>query len=339
MILAGDIGGTHARLALATAEEGRLKVVAEDSFPSREHVSLEAVLDRFLSKHRLPVRQACFGVAGPVRDNRSDATNLPWVVDGRSLAGRLRLDEVQVINDLEANAYGIGALAAEDFLVLQAGVAGARGNAAVISAGTGLGEAGLYWDGRRHHPFATEGGHADFAPRDALEAELLGHLGTRFGHVSYERVLSGPGLVNIYGFLRDAGGAEEPAWLAEQLKAQEPAPLISRLGLEGTPEICVRALDLCVSIYGAEAGNLALRMLATGGVYVGGGIAPRILSKLQEPPFLQAFLAKCRLRPLLAAIPVRVILNERAALLGAARCASLSGGAPSAPAGRGGGAA
>jgi glucokinase len=337
MILAGDIGGTHARLAFVTSEDGRFTIVTEASFPSREHASLEEVLDQFLSDHRRPVEQACFGVAGPVRGNRSDATNLPWVVDGRSLAKRLRLDEVRVINDLEATAYGIGALAAEDFLVLQAGTAGARGNTAVIAAGTGLGEAGLYWDGRRHHPFATEGGHADFAPQDALQTELLQYLRTQFDHVSYERVLSGPGLFNIYRFLRDAGRAEEPAWLAGQLKDRDPSPVITRVGLEGTSELCVRALDLFVSVYGAEAGNLAQKLLATGGVYVGGGIAPQILPKLKTPIFRLAFLAKGRMQPLLEAIPVRVILNEKAGLLGAARCAFLSGTPQSPPSPGGGG--
>jgi glucokinase len=337
MILAGDIGGTHARLAFVTVEGRSLSIAAETIYSSRKYASLEDVLDRFLSEHRQPVQHACFGVAGPVRDNRSDATNLPWVVDGRSLGGRLRLDEVRVINDLEANAYGIGALEAKDFLVLQTGAAGPRGNAAVIAAGTGLGEAGLYWDGNRHHPFAAEGGHADFAARDPLEAELLRYLRTQFDHVSYERVVSGPGLFNIYRFLRETGRAEEPGWLAEQLKGRDASPLIARLGLEGAPEICMRALDLFVSAYGAEAGNLALKVLATGGVYLGGGIAPQILPKLKEPIFLEAFRSKGRMRPLLEAMPVRVILNEQAALLGAAWCASQAGAVQAIPATRGGG--
>ncbi len=324
MILAGDIGGTHARLAFVTVEGKNLSITAEATYPSREYTSLEAVLDRFLSEHRQPVRHACFGIAGPVRDNRGDATNLAWVVDGGSLAQRLHLDEVRVINDLEANAYGIGVLTAKDFHLLQAGAAGLPGNAAIIAAGTGLGEAGLYWDGTRHRPYATEGGHTDFAPRDPLEAELLWYLRAQFDHVSYERVVSGPGLFNIYRFLRETGRAEEPEWLAKQLTGQDASPIIARLGLEGSPEICTRALDLFVSAYGAETGNLALKVMATGGIYLGGGIAPRILPKLTGALFLEAFRSKGRLRPLLEAIPVRVILNERTALLGAACCASQS---------------
>ncbi len=337
MILAGDIGGTHSRLAFVTGEEGQFAIVAEAIFPSREYAAFDEVLDRFLAEQQRPVRRACFGVAGPVRGNRSEATNLPWVVDGRSLAKRLHLDAVRVINDLEANAYGIGALKAEDFSILQAGAAAAQGNAAVIAAGTGLGEAGLYWDGARHHPFATEGGHADFAPQDPLGMELFQYLRAEFGHVSAERVLSGPGLFNIYRFLRDTGHGEEPGWLAEQLQGHDASPIIARLGVAGAPEICVRALDLFVSAYGAEASNLALKTMATGGLYLGGGIAPKILPKLQAPIFLQAFLSKGRLRPLLEGVPVRVILNEKAGLLGAARCAALLGVARSAPAPAGGG--
>ncbi len=324
MILAGDVGGTNTRLAFVEATGDRLTLIVEEIFPSREHANLEAVLRKFMSSHRLPVEQACFGVAGPVRHGRCDATNLPWVVDARQLARELGLEAVGLINDLEANAYGIAALEPKDFVVLNAGAPDAEGNAAIIAAGTGLGEAGLYWNGRQHRPFATEGGHATFAPRTPVEMDLLRHLLTEFEHVSYERVVSGPGLLNIYRFLRDTGRAEEPAWLAERMRQQEAPAIIAQAALEGTSALCVQALDLFMSLYGAEAGNLALKVMATGGVFVGGGIAPKIIQKLKDSTFMAAFTAKGRMRPLLEAMPVRIILNEKTALLGAARCATLS---------------
>ncbi len=327
MILAGDVGGTHTRLAFFEERGGRLTAVAEATFPSREFGSLEAVLRRFRAAYSCPVTGACFGVAGPVRRGRCEATNLPWVVDAGLLARELGLKSVGLINDLEANAWGIALLGEKDFALLNAGAPDASGNAVVIAAGTGLGEAGLYWDGKAHRPFATEGGHADFAPRNRLEVELLEYLLTQFQRVSYERVVSGPGLLNIYRFLRDGGHAEEPPWLAEAVRQEDPPAIIVQAALDGKSELCIRALDLFVSLYGAEAGNLALKVLATGGVYLGGGIAPRIVQKLTEPAFLDAFTFKGRMRPLLQAMPVRVILNDKAALLGAARVASLSAAA------------
>ena len=324
MILAGDIGGTNTRLAIAEVDRERLKLVAEETFPSREYTNLEAVLGKYVSSHRLPVERACFGVAGPVRHGRCDATNLAWVVDSRRLATQLGLDRVGLINDLEANAYGIAALEPKDFAVLNEGAANAEGNAAIIAAGTGLGEAGLYWDGAQHRPFASEGGHTTFAPRSALEMDLLRYLLTRFAHVSCERVVSGPGLLNIYTFLRDTGRGEEPAWLAERMREQDPPAVVAEAALQGQSPLCLQALELFVSLYGAEAGNLALKIMATGGVYLGGGIAPKILPMLKEPTFMDAFTGKGRMKPLLQAMPVRVILNDKTALLGAARYAALS---------------
>ncbi len=324
MILAGDIGGTNTRLAVFDDNGGRLTPTAEAVFPSREHPSLEAVLRKFRAAHPFPVDRACVGVAGPVRQGRSDATNLPWLVDSSLVAQELGLKRVELINDLEANAWGIGVLERDDLAVLNAGAPDAEGNQAIISAGTGLGEAGLIWDGTRHRPFATEGGHVDFSPRNHLEMELLDYLLKQFQRVSYERVVSGPGLLNIYGFLRDTGRGEEPVWLADQMRQQDPGAVISQAAMSGKSGLCVQALDLFVSLYGAEAGNLALKVLATGGVYLGGGIAPKIIRKLQDPIFLNAFTAKGRLKPLLQAIPVRVILNDKTALLGAARCAAMA---------------
>jgi glucokinase len=326
VILAGDIGATNTRLAWFEVSDGTLTLGVARTYPSREQASLDAIVATFLSETRGRIRHACLGIAGPVREGRVEATNLPWVVDARSLALQLGLDRVLLVNDVEANAWGLAALSDTDFAVLQAGLAAPTGNAAVISAGTGLGEAGLVWDGRRHRPVASEGGHADWAPQDEVQVALWRFLGAEMGHVSVERVLSGPGLHNIYRFLRDGQGIAEPGWLTEALRRAEPAPLISRVGLAGRAEICVRALGLFVAIYGAEAGNLGLRMLATAGVYLGGGIAPRILPALRNPAFLGAFTGKGRFRPLLEEMPVRVVLNDQAALLGAARRAALEAG-------------
>jgi glucokinase len=327
MILAGDIGGTNTRLAYVGADGGRLTLIVEGTFSSGEYPNLESVLAEFLSIHRLPVARACLGVAGPVRNGRCQATNLPWVVDSSDVAPQLGLENALVINDLEASAYGIAALEPKDFVVLSTGARDAAGNAALIAAGTGLGEAGLFWDGIQHRPFASEGGHASFAPRNQTEMELLCYLLNQYEHVSYERVLSGPGLLNIYKFFRDTGRAEEPAWLAERMRRDDPPAVIGQAALEGKSPLCTAALDLFVSVYGAEAGNLALKVLATGGLFVGGRIARSIIQKLKESTFMTAFTAKGRMKPLLDAMPVRVILNDKTPLLGAARYAILKGAA------------
>jgi len=325
MILAGDIGGTNTRLAIFESREDRLKPVVAEIFPSRQYNSLDDIVKKFLLHHGLPITRACFGIAGPTKQGRSTTSNLAWVVDAGRLSQALHLKTVDLINDLEANAFGIAALTAEDFLVLKEGVPDSAGNAAIISAGTGLGEGGLYWDGRQHHPFASEGGHADFAPRNELEIELLRYLLTLYPRVSYERVLSGPGLYNIYRFFRFLRSGQEPDWLGEQLRQRDPAAVISQAALGGKCPVCVESLDLFVSIYGAEAGNLALKVMARGGVFVGGGIAPKIVQKLKGPKFLEAFVEKGRMKSLLDDIPVRVILNDKTALIGAARYAMLRG--------------
>jgi glucokinase len=324
VILAGDIGGTNARLAGFNPEGNRLTSACEQDYPSQEHGSLEEIIAKFMAAHRVKVERACFGVAGPVKDGRAVTPNLPWVVDAGRLASRLGLKTALLINDLEANTYGIAALEPSDFVVLNAGVPEPQGALAVIAAGTGLGEAGAVWDGKVHRPVPGEGGHCDFAPRTALEMELLQYLLKDYGRVSYERVLSGAGQVNIYSFLRDTGRGEEAAWLAEEMRRGDPAAAISKAALEGRSALAEQALDLFVSLYGAEAGNLALKFMATGGVFVGGGIAPKIIQKLKGSTFMQAFTAKGRMKPLLEAVPVKVILNDKTALLGAARCAALA---------------
>ncbi|MCI0455153.1 MAG: glucokinase [Candidatus Dadabacteria bacterium] len=328
MILAGDIGGTKTTLAYFRIEAGQLKTTVESTFSSREHGSLREIARKFVSTNSLRIEHACFGVAGPVKEGRSETTNLPWVVDSKVLSVELGIETAWLINDLEATAYGIKALEPKDFTILNNGASDAKGNAAVIAAGTGLGEAGFYWDGENHHPFACEGGHADFAPRNELEMELLRHLLERYSHVSYERVLSGPGLFNIYSFLRDKGSfGKEPRWLTEKIsRGDDPSSAVSEAALEGACELCVKALDTFVSIYGAEAGNLALKTLATGGVYVGGGIAPKIIKKLTDGTFINAFFDKGRLENLMKSMPVSVILNEKTPLLGSARYAALRSG-------------
>jgi glucokinase len=322
-VLAGDIGGTNTRLLLCSRSGGRLRTLDERAYPSRESRDLESIVRRFLGETRARgVAGACFGIAGPVKEGVVRTTNLPWVIDAARVSRELSIRPVLLLNDLEATAYGIAELGAEDLVELSAGHAAAEGNAAVIAAGTGLGEAGLHWDGQEHHPYATEGGHSSFAPNGELEVELLRHLAERFSHVSWERLLSGPGLHNIYLFLRDTGRGEEPDWLAEALRGDDPAAIISRTALEGHSSLCSYALDLFVSLYGSEAGNLALKTMATAGLYVGGGIAPKIIDRLRGPAFMKAFVAKGRFQAFLEAVPVRVILNDRTALLGAAHRAA-----------------
>jgi glucokinase len=330
MILSGDIGGTHTRLGLFEQQRGELRALVREIYKSRNFGSLREILIAFQhSCGTLRISRACFGVAGPVKNGRCEATNLPWVVDSRALAIQLRLRSVGLINDLAANAWGIGALKPADLYVLNRGEADPESNAALIAAGTGLGEAGLFWDGVGHRSLASEGGHVDFAPRTPLEIDLLRELMTQFGRVSYERIVSGPGLFNVYRFLRDRAPTKEPRWLAEELAANDPPEVVSRNALNGRSVLCEQALDLFVSVYGAEAGNLALKMMATAGIYLGGGIAPKILPRLKGRSFRDAFAAKGRLSPLVAAIPVSVILNDQTALVGAARwCVFADSAAP-----------
>ena len=325
MILAGDIGGTNTRLAFFEGPPDRLQPVRIEIFPSAEFSGLAEIVRKFIGEQPQAVDAVCFGVPGVVINGRVEPVNLPWAVDARQMAADLGLSSITLINDLFANAHGIALLEETDFVVLNPGVPSGTGNRALISAGTGLGEAGLFADGRGgYHPFASEGGHVDFAARNELEMDLLRYLMGRFNHVSYERVLSGPGLHNIYLFLRETGRGDEPAWLAEQIAQGDPSAAISKSALEGTSPICVQALDIFVSLYGAEAGNLALKVLATGGIYVGGGIAPKIIRKLSSTAFMKAFSAKGRIGGLLKNIPVRVITNDKTALLGAGRVAALS---------------
>jgi glucokinase len=323
MILAGDIGGTNTRLALF---QSHYKPEKLEVFPSAQYPGLEDIVAKFVAQTGAKVTSACFGIAGPVSNGVSKTPNLSWVVDSGIVAGKLGLQKVGLINDLEANAWGIAVLQPSDFVTLNEGAGRGHGNCALISAGTGLGEAGLLAEGNGYRPFASEGGHGDFAPRNELEMDLLRYLFGSWPRVSYERVLSGPGLFHIYKFLRDTGRAAEPAWLAERIAKENPSAVIGENAQSGAAEICVQALDIFASLYGAEAGNLALKMMATGGMYLGGGIAPKIVGKLKDGTFMKAFVDKGRLNALMEAIPVRVIMNDKTALLGAARVAALHAG-------------
>jgi len=320
MILAGDVGGT--KTLLAVFDTAAMTIVRETTLPSRELESLESAVEAFLlGAPRIRVEGGCIGVAGPVMDGRCVATNLPWIVDERHIAAAAGAP-VKLINDLEATAHGVLTLAPDKFLVLQPGSPKAGGNVALIAAGTGLGQALVVSDGQGYRVVPSEGGHASFAPADELQVDLLRSLRAEFGHVSWERLLSGPGLANIYHFLQARAGHAAPDWLRARLQREDPGAVVGEVALAGRDPVCVEALDLFVSIYGAQAGNLALETLALGGLVVGGGIAPRIKTKLADGRFMLAFRAKGRMEPLLASMPVKVALEARAGLLGAAHVAS-----------------
>ena len=319
MLLAGDVGGTKTCLAVVSPESGPRALLAETTLSSRDYPNLETLVGEFLSKVDFEISRASFGVAGPVVAGRAKITNLPWEMSEEHLGGALGFP-VRLLNDLEAIAYAVPSLEPDDLHTLNEGEPASEGAIAVIAPGTGLGEAYLTWDDSRYRAYASEGGHADFAPNNALEIELLRYLQERFGHVSYERVCSGQGIANVYAFLKDSG-YEEPVLLAERLAAvNDPTPVIVEAALGKTPcDICTTALAVFASCLGAEAGNMALKVLATGGVYLGGGIPPRIVPVLEQPRFMKAFCYKGRLSDLMARMPVHVILNPWAALLGAAR--------------------
>jgi glucokinase len=320
MILAGEIGATRCRLAAFESEGNKLEKIVEKIYASQEVRGLPDIIQNFVMSEGIPVHRACFGVAGPVRGGKSKISNLPWTIDSIELAGLLKTKSVGLINDLEAFAYGIDGLESKDFITLSEGSEDAIGNRAVISARTGLGVAGLYWDGFRHHPFACEGGHSSFAPSNELEGELLQYLQKRYGRVSCERVLSGPGIKNIYDFLRDSGKAEQPAWLEEQLKhAQDVPALISQTALEHKAAICDQTLSIFVGVYGSQTGDCALNFMSTGGIFIGGSIAAKIVPKMKDAVFMTSFLGKGRMQALLQDMPVKIVLNDDSGLLGAAR--------------------
>jgi glucokinase len=318
MFLAGDVGGTKTNLAVYAYHDGQLEAQKTASFPSAGHASLAEIVREFLGAES-SIRHACFGVAGPVKSGRVQVTNLPWVVDAAALQAELNFQQVSLLNDLEANAYGIPTLRPNELVSINPEADLLQtGNRALIAAGTGLGEAGLVWDGVAHRPFSSEGGHSSFAPNDVVGDELLSFLRKEFGHVSWERVLSGKGMHNLYRFFRQRSGQAEPAWLTEALRTGDLAAVVTQAGLANRDPACVDSVDCFTRNYGAETGNLALKMLALGGIYIGGGIAPKMMAKMQSPIFLEAFNHKGRLSPLLRSTPVHVIMNDKTALQGAA---------------------
>jgi len=332
--LAGDIGGTKTRLAVVAVNGTQAKIIHEISYPSRDYATFEELLEDFLSRTKcflsprsssvkvkdgqIHIHHAAFGIAGPIQGKLVKTTNLPWRIDVDALQGRFGFPQCTLLNDLEATAYGLPALSEQDLFTLQPGAPDAVGNIAVIAAGTGLGESGLYWDGQSHQPFATEGGHASFSASSELDMSFLRYLQQRYQHISWERVVSGMGLSSMHRFLCEHRQADVPQWLLGKMRNGDAVAAIAQAALAGRDDICIETLNWFVRLYGAEAGNLALKLMSRGGLYLGGGIAPKILPLLQNGAFLEAFSNKGRMRRLLEAIPVKVILNDRAALFGPA---------------------
>ena len=321
LVLSGDIGGTKTNLGLFSRGKRRPVAKVIETYPSREAPHLESIIEQFLYKHGAPIRSACFGIAGPVINGRSQTTNLPWDVSEVKIKKRFKWAQVGLINDLTATAYAVPLLISRELFSLNNAKARKKQNLALVAPGTGMGKALLIFAEGQYIPVASEGGHADCSPNNEAEIELWRYLSHRFGHVSIERVLSGPGLVNIYSWLKDSERFSEPDWLVRKMEEIDPARAIAEAALTEKHPLCVASLNAFVSILGAVAGNLALTAMTTGGVYLGGGIPPKILPKLEEPLFMKAFTNKGRFKEFLERIPVRVILNDKAALLGAAHCA------------------
>jgi len=328
LILAGDIGGTKTLLQVAEVEGNHVHVLGEQRFDSAAFPGLVPVVQTFLQTFSdsdiqpNAIQSACFGVAGPINGRQASLTNLPWKLDADAIAEACSLVHVTLINDFEAIGYGIAALQPEDFVVLQQGKPVAQGMQVVLGAGTGFGVCFLAWCNDRYQVLPSEGGHMDFAPADESQAGLLHFLRQTLGHVSFERIVSGPGLVAIYRFLREQTAETESLELKRAIQSGEAAAAIAEFAVSGKDAVAASALDMFVRIYGAQAGNLALAVLARGGVYVAGGIAPKIISKMRGGGFMQAFLDKGRYRDMLSGLPVQVIMNEKVGLMGAALVAS-----------------
>jgi glucokinase len=325
IVLGGDVGGTNARLAVVELDGRTARIARERKYRSRDYPGLAPIVRRFCEEEGTRPDRACFGIACPVVGDDCTAPNLPWTINARQLAAEIEIPRVTIINDVVAAGYGIESLSPSDLATLQKGSPEPQGPIALIGAGTGLGQGFLLWEKDHYRALASEGGHGDFAPRGALQAGLLQFLGREFDHVSWERLLSGPGMVNTYRYLLAAAVAPEQATVRAEIGQEDPAAVIARHALDGTDCLSDRALDLFCEILGAQAGNLALTVVATGGVYLGGGIAPRIVERLGSGPFLKAFRDKGRLSELLSRIPVHVIMNPNVALLGAAAVAGRMG--------------
>ncbi|MEJ2657494.1 MAG: glucokinase [Desulfobacterales bacterium] len=323
LVLAGDIGGTKTNLGLFSKHDDRPVLEVMKTFSSPEAPNLEHIIQEFLNIHPGPVTRACFGIAGPVVDGNSKTTNLPWNVSENRIKNQFRFHHVRLVNDLSATAMAVPLLNTDEFFPLNQTASIKGYPIGLVAPGTGLGIAMLTYQNGRYEPISSEGGHADFAPNNEPETKLWMYLHRRYGHVSIERVISGSGLVNIYEWLKDSGRIDEPEWLNQKLKEIDPAKAITETALSNRDPACVEALNLFVSILGAVAGNLALFGLTTGGVFLGGGIPPKILPKLKEDIFMNAFVNKGRFKSFLKKIPVKVIMNDKAALIGAAHCAIL----------------
>ena len=318
IILAGDVGGTKTYLAMYEPSELDFEPLFEARYTTRDYADISALLAAFVAESGQAPQRIVIGVPGPVRQLPVRAVNLPWMIDPEQIKSQLGVAQVDLLNDLQATSYGTLALQKDDLYTLNAGERDAEGNIAVIAAGTGLGEGGLVWAGERHVSIASEGGHSTFSPSSYLEADLGRYLQKQFDHISWERIISGPGLASIYDFLCERQPERQSAWMREALTEGDRSNIIANAALEEQCELAREAMDLFVYLYGCEAGNLALKFMSTGGLYIGGGVAPKIIARLQHGRFMEGFLHKGRMRPALESIPVHVLLNDKTALLGAA---------------------
>jgi len=323
MILAGDIGGTKTLFAIYDNDTELNNPILQKSYRSQKYQNFTELLSEFLETNTIKFDRFCFGVAGPVINGEANISNLGWRIFENELSQLFKTSNVKLLNDLEAMSYGVVKMQNHDLEIVNPGNPVPYGNIAIIAAGTGLGEGFLIWNGLHYRAIASEGGHVDFAPQDSVEVELLQYLKKQYQHVSYERVLSGMGLTNIYQFLKWYRNYQEPPELKARLESEDPNVVISELGLAGKNPICEETLNRFMIIYGAEAGNLAIKIMATNAVYIGGGIAPKILPKFKENFFIDSFLNKGRLQSVLKDIPVKVILNPYTALIGAAHYAQI----------------
>lgn len=316
-VLAADLGGTKTNLSLYRLDDGALQPIKQRSYRTKDHSSFQEIVKKFKNEDLPEIDSACLGVAGPVNEGVVQGTNFPWILDEKEIRGELGIRQVAIINDMEANAFGLGALEDFDFEELRKG-SEIAGNAVIISPGTGLGEAGLFWDGKAYHPFATEGGHSEFSPRNQFDADLWHFLHQKYGLVSWERILSGSGIHDIYQFLVNSRGIKEPAWFKERIFTEDPAALISHAALEGKYPVCKETIDLFVSYLATEANQFALKTKATGGIFIGGGIVPKIIKTIDKDLFNQNFIRSDRMEHLLGLMPVKAIRNEKTATYGAA---------------------
>ncbi len=323
IIMAADVGGTKTNLALFRIKNGALLLVQEKSYRTKMYQSFMEMVHDFHAGNAPSINGTCLGVAGHVTQGRVQGTNFPWKIDREEIHRELKIPSVSLINDMEANAYGLAALYEKDYDTLKNG-SNIAGNAALISPGTGLGEAGLFWDGSHYHPFATEGGHCDFSPRNDLDVEIWRILQEKYGHVSWERLISGPGILDIYVILRSLGSKKEPEWLTEKLEKEDPSVVITEAALDGKDSVCKETLELFIRYLATETAQLALKFKTTGGIYIGGGIMPNIIKGMNREIFHSNFVQSGRMNPLLEMVPIKVILNEKTALYGAAYYATMN---------------